>query len=78
MVVLGGGAVSYERGTPVQCSSSERVEREERLGLRTRHTLEPLAWYWSHWLGIGAIGQEVTQVGTLPRDGDRRAELVQG
>jgi len=24
--------------------------------LRTRHTLEPLAWHWSHWLGIGAIG----------------------
>ena len=86
MTVLGGVAVSYERGTPVT-EVLERVERgysevalsEEALtkvarehserhlshssrrvtellelvqpGLRTRHTLEPLAWHWSHWPG---------------------------
>jgi len=22
------------------------------LSLRTRHTLQPLAWHWSHWLGL--------------------------
>ena len=24
--------------------------------LRTRHALKPLAWHWSHWPAIGAIG----------------------
>ena len=34
MVVLGGGAVSYERGTPVQCFSGVPRFTQEELGCK--------------------------------------------
>ena len=37
-------------------SLRERAEqdrdRERWTALKTRHTLEPLAWHWSHWSGL--------------------------
>jgi len=51
------GVPSSNRG--MKCLSSiDRTQRRRRedekrlkmIALRTRHTMEPLAWHWSHWL----------------------------
>ena len=43
------------RGGPVQdpvlTSTTRESLRPHQPSLRTRHTLEPLAWHWSHWPG---------------------------
>ena len=31
--------------------SARRQTRRPLRDVRTRHTLEPLAWHWSHWSG---------------------------
>ena len=51
--VQGGIAVSYERGSPVLHENRRSCKARVRIclgkaTLRTRHTLEPLAWQWSH------------------------------
>jgi len=60
-----GLQTSATLGVQLQAASGgRRSVHEESLcaglggALRTRHTLEPFAWHWSHWPGrLGVVGE---------------------
>ena len=51
------------RGLSQRCTPPSSLAWWEggRKGLKTRHTLEPLAWHWSHW--YGRLVNRVSSVG---------------